>query len=101
MGFDRFIRNQDEKQRQKRQMWDADRAVRCWRDSQDPSKFPDLRQYLARQTSYGRYESYGISGWGYVLSPALTAEEYAEMKAAYLETEAGKADTWKVKSDWL
>jgi hypothetical protein len=74
MGFDRFIRNQEAKQSQKRQMWDADRAVRAWRESQDPSKFPDLRRYLEHTTNFGLWEDYSISGWDYVLRPALTAE---------------------------
>ena len=101
MSFNRYVQNMGAKQESKRRMWAADSAVRYWRRDRDASGFPALRSYLERNTSWGKYESYTVSGWDYVLFPALTAEEYAAMKAAYLETEAGKADTWKSESAWL
>ncbi len=101
MSEERLFRNYQARQRAKDEMWAADRAVRAWRDNQDPSGFLDLRLYLATKTSFGKWEDYSVSGWGCVLSPALTAQEYAAMKAAWLETEAGKACTWRIESDWL
>ena len=101
MDGTRYWQRQNNIARDKQAMWDAEAAVRNWRSGQNPSGFPKLRSYLWGKTSFGNWESFTITGWGRTFHPALTKEEYNEMKVAFLFTDPGKADDWKIKSDWL
>ncbi len=99
MSWERMIKNQQSKDTSRREHSAARWALDCFRRDGDASRFPDLRWWLFRHSGY-RYKSFSLDGFGlYDVEPRLTQEEYDRMKAAFLETEEGKVDSWGI-GEW-
>lgn len=97
----RWISNQRVREEAKRIMWDAWYAVRSFRDNGNYAQFPNLRRYLSytSHTPFPHDQVFKISGFG-ILDEQVPRDEYDRMRAAWLQTEAGKAQSYMFDYDW-
>jgi hypothetical protein len=96
----RWIANKRSRDRSESEHSAACWALESFRSSGEASDFPALRWWLFTH-SFSNYRHWSLEGYRRPdVRPRLDQAEYDRMKAAYLQTEAGKADIWGIADGW-